>query len=290
MALVETLRRLRQPNGAACTEGNIATALDRARLFWADAPSKRAPLVLDAGLVVVAQGKKTGYFGGQNFTYDANNYLVVSAPIPFECATEASPDEPLLGLFVHIDLPELRGLVEASVNQGITAPERTSPGIAAAPMSAPMRAAVEALADCLTSTADSAILGPALVRQVVYRALQGAHGPALWALTHHDTHYNRIAGVLATIRRDMTQSFAVAELAKEAGMSVSSFHRVFRQTTGSSPLQYIKAVRLDHARSLINHEGLLVKEAASRVGYESASQFSREYTRFFRQPPSQHGG
>lgn len=263
-----------------CAQGNVQTRHPRVRAFWSEEALDRDPIVLDAGLVVVASGRKIGYFADREVVYDPEQYLVVSAPVPFECSTIASPREPLVGLFIQADLVELHELVVATNLEGCEAPDDA--GIAGARLAPTMLDAVTRLARTLQSERDTAVLGGAVVREVMYRALLGEHGASLSQLTQHDTEYASIARVLATVRSDLTRTRSVAELASLAGMSPSTFHRAFRRATDSSPIQYLKKLRLQKAFSLIRHEGIRAKDAAARVGYENPSQFSREFSRYFR--------
>ena len=145
-----------------------------------------------------------------------------------------------------------------------------------------MRSAVSRLLDCLRSEIDSS----ALVREVIDRALLGAHGKALAAVTAQDTQHARIATVLAHVHAHYMQPFSVEELCGVAGMRASTFHQAFKAVTGNTPLQFQKKVRLENARFLIAREGYNVTTAASQVGYESLSQSSRE----FNVPPRSRDG
>lgn len=266
-----------------CAQGNIPTRHDRVRVFWSEDAVERDPVLLDAGLIIVASGRKVGYHRAVELVYDPEHYLVVSAPIPFECSTIATPRDPLLGLFIQLELAELHELVATME----LSPTLEVDGIGSARLSEPMSRSVARLARCLQSEVDTKILGDALVREVVYRALCGEHGGALARLTQHHSDYSRVARVLATVRADLSASWSVSELAAQAGMADSTFHRAFRGVTGTSPLQYVKAARLQRAYSMLRYDGVRAKEAAMSVGYESSSQFSREFSRYFQVKPSE---
>src|SRR5947209_14292107 len=163
----------------------------------------------------------------------------------------------------------------------------TPRGISSTPMGEGLAGAVIRLLECLRSPLDSRILGRQTVREIVYRVLRGEQGGALRALASRDEHLSRIARVLRHVHADYARPFGVEELARKAGMSVPAFHHYFKLVTASSPLQYLKRIRLDQARRLMAHEGRNAGTAARAVGYESPSQFSREYRRMFGVPPRQ---
>jgi AraC-like DNA-binding protein len=141
------------------------------------------------------------------------------------------------------------------------------------------------LLECLKSPIDSRILGHQAVREVAYRVLLGDQGGSLRALASRDDHFARIARVVKHIHAEHAKPLGVVELARRAGMSVPVFHHHFKLVTASSPLQYLKRIRLDRAKRLMAHDGYNASTAARAVGYESASQFSREFKRLFGETP-----
>ena len=288
--IVPLLWELQAMYGSLDREGFVKTSLPGVRLFWATKPIKRAPLFVEAGIVMIFQGHNIGYLDNRAFRYDSNNYLVLTMPIAFECETHASPDKPLLGLFIDLDKPVLHELVALVGKHRVLPQLETSLGLRAVEpvaLDRGMAEAAERLLSCLRSPLDSDVLGPSLVREIIYRALLGQHGYALYALTQDNCHCARIAKALARIHREYTKPLTVESLALEARMSVSAFHRAFKQITGSSPLQYLKKMRLNKAKNLIAHGGIRVGQAAHQVGYESVSQFSREFKRYFKVPPKE---
>ena len=245
----------------------------------------RSPIAYEPSIVIIGQGRKTGYLGGKTFIYDASHYLVLSVPLPFECETEGSPEEPLLGLSV--------GVSPAVVSELLIQIERVQPANGSPPPAIQATALDDGLSDatvrlleCLRSVDDSRILGPQVVREITYRVLLGELGNSLRALAAPHSHFGQISRVLNRIHTDYACSYDMGALAREAGMSVSTFHAHFKAVTSSSPLQYLKNVRLHKARMLMVYEGTNAGTAALRVGYESASQFSREFTRLFGHGPS----
>jgi AraC-like DNA-binding protein len=244
----------------------------------------RAPVVYQPKILIVGQGRKRAYLGGEIYRYDAYNYLVLSVPIPAECETEASPEEPLLLLAINVE-PTMLGEMLLEMDE-LPPPTGSTPrGISSTPMTEELGGAVIRLLECLRSPLDSRILGRQSVREIVYRVLQGEQAGALRALASRDEHFARIARVLKHVHAEYARPLSVDELARKAGMSVAAFHHYFKLVTASSPLQYLKRTRLDQARMLMAHSGYNAGTAARAVGYESPSQFSREFKRLFGMTP-----
>lgn len=271
-------------------DGPSESRLKGVLLFKETRHIPRRPIVYDPGVCIVVQGHKIGYLGGQKFRYDANHYLVTSVTMPFECETFASPEEPLRGLYINIDMGQLRDLIgridwqERIGNGG----DRTLPrGIGPAVMDKEMLDATTRLVKCLRSETESQILGPGLVREILYRVLCGTQAPVLYSLAMHSGTFSQVARVLKLMQSDYAENLDVEQLANAAHLSVSAFHRAFKEITSDSPMQYLKKIRLTRARDLMVQERMKAYMAADKVGYESPSQFSREFKRYFGQSPAE---
>jgi AraC-like DNA-binding protein len=268
----------------------VDTNIPGIRLFQYCNSTPRTPMVYEPGIVIICQGSKTGYLGDQVYRYDANHYLLLTVPMPFECETKASDKEPLQGLFIDIDLRKLHKLVHLmATHQAIPVnpSNRIPESVAAIAWDQGITDIIHKIVASLHSNLDAEVLGPGLVNEMLYYILRSNHGGALYALAQHEGSYARIAKVLAQVHQEYAKPYTVEELASLANMSVSTFHRGFKQITKQSPLQYLKKIKLFKAKGLILHEGLSVSSVSERVGYESASQFSREFKRLFGVTPSQ---
>lgn len=244
------------------------------------------PVTYEPCIVIIAQGRKAGRLGAKTFVYDANNYLVLTAPLPFECETFGTPENPLLGLSVAVTpalVAELLVQIESAPADADARPQ----AIESTPLDNALSDAAVRLLECLRSADEARILGPQIIREITYRVLTGPLGANLRGLAAPQTHFGQITRVLNRIHADYARNHDVETLAREAGMSVSTFHAHFKNVTASSPLQYLKTVRLHKARMLMVHDGLGAAAAALRVGYESASQFSREFKRHFGGAPAE---
>lgn len=274
----------------AIDDGAWESRLEGVLLFQEKQSIPRRPMVYDPGICIVAQGHKIGYLGGRKFRYDANHYLVTSVTMPFECETFASPEEPLRGIYIYIDMPQLHDLIGRLGLQGEieSAGKSGLPrGIGPAVMDEDMAAATTRLVKCLQSDAESQILGPGLVREILYRALCGTQAPVLYSLAMHSGTFSQVARALRIMNNSYSEKLDVEHLASTARMSASAFHRAFKEITSDSPMQYLKKVRLTRARDLMVQENMKAYIAADQVGYESSSQFSREFKRYFGQSPAE---
>ena len=271
-------------------DGLYESRLEGVRFFQESGHIARKPMLYDPGICIVAQGHKIGYLSGQRFRYDASHYLVTTVTMPFECEVHASPQGPLRGLFIDIDMAQLNdliGRIDLQVRSGNGGDKALPRGIGPAAMDDEMLDATARLVKCLRSETDAQVLGPGLVREILYRALLGTQAPVLRSLAMHSGTFSQVARVLKILQRDYAAKIDVQQLADKAHLSVSAFHRAFKEITSDSPMQYLKKVRLTRARDLMVLESLKANMAADRVGYESASQFSREFKRYFGQSPAE---
>ena len=288
--LATYLTEMLERTGSAEKTGMVETGVPGVSFFWSRGHLPRQPLVYNAGIVIVGQGYKVGYLGDRRFRYDEETLLLLGVPLPFECETHGTQAEPVLGIRIDLDMSVLHGLVaKLGARPSLDGPDSSEPASALEPV--PMSDdLVEATARLLAATKDPVdrrVLGEAAVNEVVYRILRGRYGRVLYDLTQHGTPYAAVARALEIIHTAYKEALSVDDLAKENAMSVSSFHRAFKKVTGDSPLQYLKKIRLDKAMGLLMYEGLQVNAAAYEVGYESPSQFSREFKRHFNISPSQ---
>ncbi|WP_263769619.1 AraC family transcriptional regulator [Propionivibrio soli] len=267
-------------------EGYTRSLLDGVRFMRADRPLGRTPVFYEPSIVIVCQGRKRGYLGDRIYRYDAQHYLVLSVPLPFSTETEASPEEPLLAVAVRLDMTEVAALVIDLDNHEVrptTAPE----GIVSTPLDGALADTTLRLLRALSSPIDARVLGPGIVRELCFRVLVGEQGGAIRAALASHGNFGRVSRALRRIHSDYALSLDVGSLAREAGLSVPAFHVHFKAVARTSPIQYIKSVRLHQARLLMIRDYLTAAAAGARVGYESPSQFNREFKRFFGRSPGE---
>ena len=268
-------------------DDEISALLPDIRLLYGTEPHPRTPVMYQPGIIFLFSGNKTGYLNNRVFRYDANEYLLLTVPLPFECETFATPETPLAGIRINVDVQQLQTLLMDIGEDDAFRPAQCASGINSAVLSDEILCAIERLMDVLDKPLDTRILGKSIIREILYHVLMGPRGGALLALVSRQTHFSLISRVLKRIENQYTENLTVDQLALDANMSVSAFHHNFKSVTSTSPLQYIKTFRLHKARMLIVHDGMKASAAAMRVGYESASQFSREFKRYFGVTPGE---
>ena len=263
------------------------TAIAGLQVLRLDEAGARLPARYEPGVVIVVQGRKRATLGQQTLVYDALHHLVVSVTmLPVSQVIEASPERPYLCVRLHADPREIGSLVASqALAPAPPLPPDPAQGLALARTSPELLDATLRLLRLLKSPRDAAVLAPLVLREIHYRVLTGELGAQLRQLSLADSHAQRIARAIDLVKRRFAEPLRVEDIASAAAMSPSSFHQHFKQVTAMSPLQYQKQLRLHHARGLMLGQGLDVAEAGHRVGYESASQFSREYRRMFGAPP-----
>ena len=252
-----------------------AELLPDIRLLYGTQPGTRTPVMYQPGIVFLFSGHKIGYINERVFRYDTNEYLLLTVPLP------------LAGIRVNVDILQLQELLMEIGEDELFRPSMAASGINSATLSEEILCAIERLLDVMERPLDARILGKQIIREILYHVLLGPGGGALLALVSRQTHFSLISRVLKRIESQYTENLSVDQLAAEANMSVSAFHHNFKSVTSTSPLQYLKTYRLHKARMLMIHDGMKASAAAMRVGYESASQFSREFKRYFGVTPGE---
>ncbi len=239
----------------------------------------------EPSVCLVLQGAKRVLLGEDTYIYDANHYLITSVNLPTMVQViEASRDKPYLGLKLKIDLREVSQLM-ADSNLPAPRTQQSSRGMATGKVSPPLLDAFARLIDLLADEQDIPILAPVIQREIIYRLLVGDRGDRLRQIASAGSQSHQVARAINWLQGNFTAPLRVDDLAVRSGMSTSTFHHHFRSMTALSPIQYQKQLRLQEARRLMLSEHLDASSAAYEVGYESPSQFSREYTRMFGAPP-----
>ena len=270
----------------APTDGLHATAVRELQVIRASAPAQPLPAVYEPGLAFVVQGRKQAVFGTDTLVYDPLNYLLISVTVlPIGQILQASPDKPYLCVRINLDARELAELMLHTGPVAPTANAAAAPGLRVARVSAPLADAVLRLLRVARDPHDVPVLAPLALREIYWRVLGGELGPRLRELAVAGSHAQRIARAIDLVKSRFAEPLRIDEVARAVHMSASALPPHFKQVTTMSPLQYQKHLRLHQARRLMLTDGLDAAAAAHRVGYESPSQFSREYRRLFGAPP-----
>jgi len=262
-----------------------ATGIPGLTLHRRTAPTAPCSMTYQPGVTVIAQGRKRVELGRNIFIYDPTRFLLTSVDLPVVSRViEASEKAPCLALSLKLDMSVVRDLLSREEIQVAEAPP-DSPGMATGETTVEFLSACCRLVDLLDTPQDIPFLSGLIQREIIYRILRSAEGARLRAIATLGEQCHRTAKAIAWIRTNYAKPLRVEDLAEIAGMGVSTLHHHFRVLTAMSPLQYQKQLRLQAARGRMLMDGIDAASAAFEVGYESASQFNREYSRFFGQPP-----
>jgi len=267
------------------SQERLITAIPGLLLTRRTAPTAPVSATYEPSLAVVAQGRKRATLGGTIFIFDQSRYLLTSLDLPVICnVIEASEEVPYLCFILKLEMSVVRELLG---REEIPAPVPPSnhPAMATGETTAELLEACCRLVDLLNTPQDIAFLSGLIQREIIYRILRGPEGARLRAIATLGDQSHRTAKAIAWVRENYAKPLRVEDLAKIAAMGVSTLHHHFRALTSMSPLQYQKQLRLQSARERMLIDGLDAASAAFEVGYESASQFNREYSRLFGQPP-----
>ncbi|MFW1259933.1 AraC family transcriptional regulator N-terminal domain-containing protein [Vibrio parahaemolyticus] len=237
-------------------------------------------------ICLIAQGRKRVLLGEESFIYDANHFLISSVDLPIIAnIIEASEEQPYLGLIMELDLTEISQLIVDS-ELAFTQAKEAQKGIAVGELSESLLDAFVRLAELLDEGQNIKILAPIIKREIFYRLVMSEQGTRLHQIVTAGSHSHQIAKAIDWLKNNFVKPLSVGDLASFTGMSKSSFYTHFRSMTSMTPLQFQKKLRLSEARRLMLTENLDAMAATFKVGYESPSQFSREYSRLFGAPPS----
>lgn len=279
-----TARMVQLMSELAPLEGYNLSVLDDVRFLRSNRPLTRTPVLYEPGIVILCQGQKRGYLGDEIYVYDAQHYLVVSVPVPFTMETDACEDQPMLAVYLRLDFA-LAGELIQQVDEVLGFDATVPRGMYASPMDDALRQSTLRFLQIMNDRNDAQILGPAMLRELYYRILSGAQGGTLRAAIAQQGQFGKVTRAIHKIHSCYHEHLDVEALAEEAQMSVPNFHLHFRKVTDTSPMQYLKSTRLHQARLLMLRNDFTAARSAFLVGYESASQFSRDFKRFFGRTP-----
>ncbi|BDR16545.1 AraC family transcriptional regulator [Vibrio sp. STUT-A11] len=264
----------------------VDTEIPGLRLSRWTTPTPPTSYTHNPSICLIAQGKKRVLLGEDSYIYDANHFLISSVNLPITAnILEASEEAPYLGIIMELDLQEISQLIvdsELSLNSG----KEAQKGIAVGELSNSLQDAFIRLMTLLDEPDNIKILAPVIKREIFYRLLMTEQGVRLNQIVTTGSHSHQIAKAIDWLKNNFVKPLSVGDLAAYSGMSKSAFYTHFRSMTSMTPLQFQKKLRLSEARRLMLTENLDAMATTFKVGYESPSQFSREYSRLFGAPPS----
>jgi AraC-like DNA-binding protein len=268
-------------------QGYNPTSLQSVRILRSETVLRDVPVLYKPGAVFVLRGRKQGLLDGEVYRYDEEHYLAVSVPVPFRMQSEASPENPLIAVYVEFDMAMVAEIV-AIIAEGRSGFDRAKVrSLASSRMTPDIADVLQRLLRALLDPLDAAVLGADILRELHYRVLLGPQGAAMISALQQLGTSGRLIQSIMRLRDSYGSNITVTALASEAGMSVPSYHVHFKALTGSSPMQYVKSVRLHEARLMIARQGQSIAEVAASVGYASPAQFSRDFKRHFQRTASE---
>lgn len=283
MGDLEEFQHLMERNSGI--DGVLSTAIPRLILIRSSRPTEPLHTLHEPAVCFIAQGSKQVMLGDTVQTYDPNRYLTVSVDLPvIGQVIDASPERPYLCLRLDLDPTMLSALM---LDAGPAPSDRSlpGPGLFLSDTTPELLDAIIRLLRLLERPDEIGVLAPLAEREILYRLLMGEQGHRLRQIARSESKLTQINRAIDLIKRDFRKPLRIEDLAARASMSLSSFHQHFKVVTAMSPLQYQKQLRLQEARRLILGQALDAATAGHHVGYDSPSQFSREYARLFGQPP-----
>lgn len=268
-----------------CPSGTVPSAIADLHLSRYEQSTRSMPTLAQPALCILAQGRKEICLGDETYVYDPLHYMVVSVAMPISGALlEASPQNPSLGIRLDIDPAEINSLIAEAGPMGVPS-QPSSRGVFIERLDTQMLDALLRLIRLLDTPKDIAVLAPLIRREILYRLLRGQQGARLYEIAMANTQTHRVCQAIQWLNDHFQRPLRIDDLAREVNLSASTLHLRFKAVTSMSPLQYQKQLRLQEARRLMLNDGLEASVAGYRVGYESPSQFSREYSRLYGAPP-----
>lgn len=287
--LTQIVEALWQQHSDGQPEGYITSHHPEIMLYRREQEHHLTPMMYKQGISVLVSGHKETTIGTRQLRYDSNDAVIIATNLPLSCRIFASSDKPTLGLYLPLDITRLRPMVESliRIHGDDYFKAYNGVGIDVLPRDGEMEQSLLGLATALMDPAEAELVAPNWLNNLYYQLLTGSKRHLVAAVTQQDQHLAKVSASIEYIEQYSDQKLTVEQLAGLAGMSESSLFRAFKRAINDSPLQYLKKVRLNKAKGLILEQGMAANAAAFSVGYESATQFSREFKRYFGVPPSQ---
>ncbi len=278
---------LTQVNKLFKEDGIHDTFLNDVKIYTTSKYDPLSPFIYDVCFILVLQGKKIGHLADNTLVYDCENYLVVPTTLPLECETYASQEEPFIGLIISIDKKVMNEIIDSVSLKEEKACKKNSLAIFSDKLTEDIEDITLRLLKILKSKEESEILGSSILKEIFYRIAVGENAHFLHKMFLNTNNEAKIVRALKTIHDDVNVQLDIPSLARWEDMSVSSFHTHFKKVTSHTPLQYIKKIKLNRAKDLIAKHRYQVNDAASELGYDSASKFSRDFKSYFGYPPKE---
>ena len=268
-------------------DGVYETIIPNLRFYRSSNPTKPTSYIYETTVCFAIQGRKQITVGQDTYIFDPSDYLIAAVDLPATGQIlDATPDKPYLGIILNLNPEDLASLIIESEPNRTQRKTNDSQAVYLSYMTSPLADALIRLIKLLDAPQEISIMAPLIQREINFRLLQSEHFDSLLQATVCNGKLRRISLAIDWLRQNLKTPLRIEELAKHVNMSASGLHHQFKEVTSLSPLQFQKRLRLLHARNLLMTDNTCIEQISYQVGYESASQFSREYRRLFGQPPS----
>jgi AraC-like DNA-binding protein len=282
------LERLCELYDLSKRNGFADTYVDEIKLFKVSSNDELAPLLYKKGFSFIGQGKKIAYINDIKFEQGHSDYLMITSPQPVECKTYIIGSDPLVGIYINLDMNRLHKIVRdfAQIENTNKLIKEVSFSIACINRTDIIQEVYLKILTILEYKIESKMLSNGLLDELYFRILQSDNGFMLKQLCEENSNVSKISRVTEYIINNIDEKLSLDDMARKADMSINNFHKLFKQMLNDTPIQYIKKIRLTQAKQLILFNNMKAVEAANAVGYENANQFGREFKRYFGIPPS----
>lgn len=270
-------------------EGITQTQIKWVYFYKTSNPSKRNPQLYKTSILFIVNWHKKLYVEDRAYAYGNWNFLLVAVPTPIICETFIDNNEPFVGICIELDLSDLYSVIKNVDSQRDVVRQKKTTDLQSWILTLQMNSKIE---DCLSrlveacsSDLDSKILWQSIINEIIFHTIKNTTAKDFCDMILNNNKFSEFGKILETIHSDYSSTFVIEDMAKKLSMSISTFHRNFKAVTWYAPIQYIKNIRLNKAKMLLNIEKYSVKQTAQSIWYFSQSQFSREYKRYFGYPP-----
>ncbi len=288
---IELLEELCNNNNLENTQGYANTDIEEVKLFKISSSEDMMPLLYNKGFSFIGQGKKVGYVSDRRFEHGCNDFLIITSPQPIECETFIYEQNSMMGIYINLNMARLHKVI-AKMNQfsHIHENKKEIPfSVISNKRTHIIDVIYSRLLQTLLDPLDCLMLSESLLDELYFRILQSENGYVLRQLCEGNHSFAKVSNAVEYIHKNLKEKILLEDIANIANMSINNFHRVFKEALNDTPIQYIKKIRLNKARQLILYNKLKAIDAAYEVGYDSPTQFSREFKRYFGVSPSKIG-
>ncbi len=288
---ISLLEQLCNNNELKNNQGYANTFIEEVKLFKISSNEEMMPLLYNKGFSFIGQGKKVGYISDKRFEHGCNDFLIITSPQPIDCQTFIYEQNCMMGIYINLNMVRLHKIID-KMNQfsNINECKKEIPfSVISNKRTNIIDEIYTRILETLLNPLDSLMLSEHLLDELYFRILQSENGYILRQLCQEDHSFAKISSAVEYIHKNLKEKIHLEDVAKIANMSVNNFHRIFKEALNDTPIQYIKKIRLNKARHLILYNKLKAIDAAYSVGYDSPTQFSREFKRYFGVSPSKIG-